>query len=203
MDLKTREKIYYNVDKAKLGLDPRLFKKLTDDIWEFRTKYNGLEYRLFAFWDRTGKSETLVISTHGIVKKVNKVPKSDIKKQKRLEKNILNSRIMGTKSKKMKMMTLDQLKDRDIGEIGTPERDKYEFDLRMELLGEMIKTVRKERKLTQEQLGKLIGVQKSQISKLERNTKNVTIETILKVFQALKANVKFSVEMNEAEFDVA
>ncbi|MBZ9787360.1 helix-turn-helix domain-containing protein [Psychroflexus sp. CAK57W] len=107
------------------------------------------------------------------------------------------------KAKKMKMMTLDEMKSKDIGEIGTPERDKYEFDLRMELLGEMIKSVRKERKLTQEQLGELIGVQKSQISKLERNTKNMTIETILKVFKALKANVKFSVEMNEFEFKVA
>lgn len=100
-------------------------------------------------------------------------------------------------------MTLAQLKDRDIGKIGTPDRDKYEFDLQMEVLGEMIKTVRKERKLTQEQLGELIGVQKSQISKLERNTKNVTIETILKVFRALKANVKFSVEMNQSEFKIA
>lgn len=104
--------------------------------------------------------------------------------------------------KTMKMMTLNQLKDQDIGEVGTEERDKYEFDLRMELLGKMIKTVRKERKLTQEQLGKLIGVQKSQISKLERNTKNVTIETILKVFKALKANVKFIIETNETEFKV-
>ena len=110
---------------------------------------------------------------------------------------------MATKKNKMKMMTLDQLKDRDIGKIGTPERDKYEFDLRMELLGEMIKSVRKERKLTQAQLGELIGVQKSQISKLERNTKNVTIETILKVFKALKANVKFIVELNKSEFEVA
>jgi DNA-binding XRE family transcriptional regulator len=110
---------------------------------------------------------------------------------------------METKKKKMKMMTLDQMKDKDLGEIGTPERDKYEFDLKMEVLGAMIKSVRKERKLTQEQLGELIGVQKSQISKLERNTKNVTIETILKVFGALKANVKFSVEMNESEFTVA
>jgi len=90
-----------------------------------------------------------------------------------------------------------------LGKVGTKERDKYEFDLKMEILGEMIKSVRKERKLTKEQLGKLIGVQKSQISKLERNTKNVTIETILKVFRALKANVKFSVEMNQSEFKVA
>ncbi|MCB9032848.1 MAG: helix-turn-helix transcriptional regulator [Chitinophagales bacterium] len=110
---------------------------------------------------------------------------------------------MATKDKQMNMMTLEELKDRDLGKIGTPVRDKYEFDLKMELLGIMIKSVRKERKLTQEQLGELVGVQKSQISKLERNTKNVTIETILKVFQALKANVKFSVEMNKAEFKVA
>lgn len=110
---------------------------------------------------------------------------------------------METKKKKMKMMSLDQMKDQDLGKIGTPDRDKYEFDLRMEVLGDMIKSVRKERKLTQEQLGELIGVQKSQISKLERNTKNVTIETILKVFGALKANVKFSVEMNDSEFTVA
>ncbi len=110
---------------------------------------------------------------------------------------------METKREKMKMMTFDQMKDKDLGEIGTPERDKYEFDLKMEVLGDMIKSVRKERRLTQEQLGELIGVQKSQISKLERNTKNVTIETILKVFGALKANVKFSVEMNDSEFTVA
>jgi len=110
---------------------------------------------------------------------------------------------MATRKKKMKMMTLDQMKDKDIGKIGTPDRDKYEFDLRMEILGEMIKSVRKERKMTQEQLGELIGVQKSQISKLERSAKNVTIETILKVFNALKANIKFSVQMNDSEFKVA
>lgn len=104
---------------------------------------------------------------------------------------------------KMKMTTLDKMKDKDLGELGTTERHNYEFDLRLEILGEMIKSVRKERNLTQEQLGELIGVQKSQISKLERNTKNVTIETILKVFKALEANVRFSVEMNDSKFKVA
>jgi len=105
--------------------------------------------------------------------------------------------------KGMKMMTLDQMKDKDLGEVGTPERDKYEFELRMEVLSEMIKSVRIERNLTQEQLGQLVGVQKSQISKLERSAKNVTIETILKIFRALEANVKFSVEMNETQLEVA
>jgi DNA-binding XRE family transcriptional regulator len=110
---------------------------------------------------------------------------------------------METKKRKMKMMSLEELKDRDIGTVGTPERDQYEFDLKMEILGEMIKSVRKERHLTQEQLGELIGVQKSQISKLERNTKNVTIETILKVFNALKANVKFSVQLERSDLNIA
>jgi HTH-type transcriptional regulator/antitoxin HipB len=106
-------------------------------------------------------------------------------------------------TKKMKMMSLDQLKDKHLGEVGTIERDKYEFDLKIEILGDMIKSIRKERHLTQEQLGELIGVQKSQISKLEKNTRNVTIETILKVFKALKTNIKFSVEMSEGEFKIA
>lgn len=79
-----RNKIYYNLDKAKLANDPKLFKKLTDDIWEFRIKFSGLQYRLFAFWDKTDKFETLVISTHGIIKKVDKVPKSDIEKAKQI-----------------------------------------------------------------------------------------------------------------------
>ena len=96
-----------------------------------------------------------------------------------------------------RMMTLDQLKDKDLGPIGTSMRDQYEFDLRVELLGHMIKSLRKERNLTQAQLGERIGVQKSQISKLEHNTKNVTVETILKVMKALKANIKFSVEIED------
>lgn len=105
---------------------------------------------------------------------------------------------MGEKEK-MKMMTLDQMKDKHIGKVGTPERDKYEIDLQVDVLGDMIKAVRKERNLTQEQLGELIGVQKSQISRLERNTKNVTLETILKVFSALKANLKLSVQLTDTD----
>jgi DNA-binding XRE family transcriptional regulator len=109
---------------------------------------------------------------------------------------------METKGK-MKMLTLDELKDKHIGKIGTSDRDKYEFDLKVELLGDAIKKTRKERKLTQEQLGNLIGVQKSQISKLESNTRNVTIETILKVFRALKTDIKFSIDLNSGNYEVA
>jgi len=129
-----------------------------------------------------------------------------LRKQRILEKNILTFKTIEMENKgkmKMKMKTLDELKDKHLGKVGTPERDKYESDLKVEILGEMIKSVRKERHLTQEQLGKLIGVQKSQISKLERNTRNVTIETILKVFKALKTNIKFSIELNNGKFEAA
>ncbi|MDC1203811.1 type II toxin-antitoxin system RelE/ParE family toxin [Salibacteraceae bacterium] len=84
IDSKTRNKVIYNIDKSRYENDPKLFKKLTAEIWEFRTKYRGLQYRLFAFWDKSGESETLVISTHGIVKKVDKVPKKEIEKAERI-----------------------------------------------------------------------------------------------------------------------
>ena len=84
LDLKARKKIYFNIDKAKDVNDPKLFKKLTNEIWEFRTKYSGLQYRLLAFWDKTDTKETLVISTHGIVKKVDKVPQKEIEKALRI-----------------------------------------------------------------------------------------------------------------------
>ena len=97
----------------------------------------------------------------------------------------------------MKTIGLNELKDKSLGKLGTPRRDEYEYELRVELLSEQIKELRKEQNLTQEQLGKLIGVQRSQISKLENNTSNVTIGTILKVFNALKATVNFRIEKQE------
>jgi phage-related protein len=77
---KHHEKILYNIRKAQVENDPDLFKKLTDDIWEFRTLYQGLQYRLLAFWDKTSTTETLVISTHGFVKKRSDIPKQEIQK---------------------------------------------------------------------------------------------------------------------------
>jgi HTH-type transcriptional regulator/antitoxin HipB len=98
-------------------------------------------------------------------------------------------------NKEMKTFTLDEMKDKYIGQVGTTERDEYEYELRMDVLGRMIKTARQERNLTQEQLGQLVGVQKSQISKLESSTNSATIDTILKVFKALKADIHFNVTL--------
>jgi HTH-type transcriptional regulator / antitoxin HipB len=104
---------------------------------------------------------------------------------------------------KLRIYTLEEAKDKHLGKIGSEKRDKYEYELRLDLLGEMIKQARKERHLTQSQLGEMIGVQKSQISRIESNAKNVTIETILRVFRALKAKVNFNVELLDGEIKIA
>ena len=102
----------------------------------------------------------------------------------------------------MKAYTLDQIQDKLIGEIGTPDRDIFEYELQMDLIGKAIKQTRQERNLTQEELGKLIGVQKAQISRLENNASNVTMDTLIKVFTALKAKIKLQVELPNLNISV-
>jgi len=79
------KKVFYNIDLAEQTNDPKLFKKLKSDIWEFRTKYAGLQIRLLAFWDKTDNKKTLVIATHGFIKKVDKVPTKEINRAIRLK----------------------------------------------------------------------------------------------------------------------
>lgn len=95
----------------------------------------------------------------------------------------------------MKSYKLDEAEDLLIGKKGTEERDEYEFELKLELIGDMIKTARKKRKLTQEQLGELVGVKKAQISRLENSTGNVTLETVMRIFNALGAKLNLSLQL--------
>jgi len=95
----------------------------------------------------------------------------------------------------LKTFTLEEITDKHIGQAGTPKREAFENELRLDLLGEAIKQARLDHKLTQEELGKLVGVQKAQISKLENSLTDARVETILKVFKALNAKISFSVEM--------
>jgi len=101
--------------------------------------------------------------------------------------------------KVVKTYSLTEMKDKYIGKVGNANRDVYEYELRMDVLGKMIKSARQERHLTQEELGKLIGVQKAQISKLESSANSATIDTILKVFGALRAEIDFNLKL-EATF---
>lgn len=97
----------------------------------------------------------------------------------------------------MKSYTLTELKDKFIGKEGTSERDEYEYELRMDVLGKMIKAARQQRHLTQEQLGELVGVKKAQISKLEGSANSATIDTVMRVFKALKAEINFNVKLED------
>ena len=97
----------------------------------------------------------------------------------------------------IKSYSLSEMKDKYIGEQGTENRENYEYELHMDVLGRMIKTARQQQNLTQEQLGELVGVKKAQISKLESSLNSATIETIMKVFKALKAEVNFNVTIEK------
>ena len=97
---------------------------------------------------------------------------------------------------KFKTVSVDTMIDKHIGKRGTEKREKFENELRIDLLGQAIKQARLELNMTQEELGELVGVQKAQISKIENSVKNARFETILKVFEALGAKVSFKVELN-------
>lgn len=80
LDEKSREKIIFNIDKSKFKSDSELFKKLQGEIWEFRALFNKTHFRIFAFWDKENNKQTLVVATHGIVKKTDKTPEKEIGK---------------------------------------------------------------------------------------------------------------------------
>ncbi len=97
----------------------------------------------------------------------------------------------------MKIYTLKEVEDKLLGKIGTPDRDDYELRVKLMQFGQLIKEVRREKSLSQEQLGNRIGVSKSQISKLENGTSNMTLATILKIFEAMKSELHFEVRAQE------
>lgn len=91
LDPKMVRKILYNIDSAEQTNDPKLFKKLSNDIWEFRTRFAGVQIRLLAFWDKTDNKRTLVIATHGFLKKVDKVPSKEVARAARIRSEYFKS----------------------------------------------------------------------------------------------------------------
>lgn len=87
---KDRRKVLFNIDKSRFVNDPKLFKKLTEEIWEFRTRFGANQYRLLAFWDKTKKKETLVVATHGIIKKADKILRKEISKANKIKTEYFN-----------------------------------------------------------------------------------------------------------------
>jgi len=100
LERRQSEKILYNIRKAQVGKDPVLFKKLNNEIWEFRTQFQGLQYRLLSFWEKTDTENTLVIATHGFIKKRSKVPEGEIQKARQLRAQYFNDKEILKKKKK-------------------------------------------------------------------------------------------------------
>ena len=92
---KVQDKIFYNIRKAQLQNDPKLFKKLNQNIWELRTKDAGLQYRILAFWDKENNEMTLVCGTHGFVKKTDKVSPKEIEKAEKIRINYFDQKKKG------------------------------------------------------------------------------------------------------------
>lgn len=84
LDKKSASKIFYKIDLAEQTNDPKLFKKLKEEIWEFRSIYLGKQYRLLAFWDKSLPTHTLVFATHDFIKKVHKVPSKEMEKAEKI-----------------------------------------------------------------------------------------------------------------------
>ena len=94
LDFKVAKKVIYNIDLAEQTNDPRLFKKLHGEIWEFRVLYSGIQIRLLAFWDKTGSKQTLVIATHGFIKKVDKVAASEIERAEKIRHRYFRNKLI-------------------------------------------------------------------------------------------------------------
>ena len=91
LPVKVKDKIAYNISKSRYFMDKELFKKLNDEIWEFRTRIQGTTYRLLAFWDKESKS--LVIATHGFIKKTQKTPEKEIDRAEALRTEYYQNKI--------------------------------------------------------------------------------------------------------------
>lgn len=87
---KIQLKLFKAFDKTKIGLKGQWFKSIGDDIWEFRTRDSQKFYRLLAFWDKTGETETLIVATHGFNKKTNKTPKAQKDRAQRIRTEYFN-----------------------------------------------------------------------------------------------------------------
>ena len=92
LDPKAAKKVLYTIDLAEQTNDPKLFKKLQRDIWEFRTLYGGKKIRLLAFWDKTDRMETLVFFFFFFIKKVDKVPANEIERALKIRANYFKNK---------------------------------------------------------------------------------------------------------------
>lgn len=195
LSAKERRKIYHILQVTRLKYESNYFKKLQAHIWEFRLYVDRKYYRLLAYKSSETNKECRVTITHGFVKETNKTPFKEILKAVRLKRSYSGiSKVQLTN----KAHKLEKLLDEHIGTRGTKNRAEFEQQCFGYVLGQHVKEVRKQRALSQVELGNLVGVQKAQISKIENGKSQLRIETLLSVFNALNAELHFSVRLKKS-----
>lgn len=195
LSVKDRLKIYHVFQVTRLKYKSYYFKKLQADIWEFRLYVDRKYYRLFAFKSSKTIKETVVTVTHGFVKETTETPFKEILKAVRLKRYYSGiSKVQLAKE----TYKLEKLLDEHIGARGTKNRTVFEQQSFSCVLGQQVKEVRKQRALSQVELGNLVGVKKAQISKIENGKSQLRIDTLLSVFNALNAELHFSVRLKES-----
>ena len=186
---KVRDKIAHNIYRVQLGeRNAELFKKLDGtDIWEFRTLYEGNAYRLFAFLGHTDGHARYCHARHQQENAENPCRRDSESRE--IEERVFQDTLKRTDMKQeMELIPFEDLLTEFYGEVGTPERDKFEQSVAEAVhasrIGEAVREARTRQNLTQEQLGERIGVKKAQISRIERGY-SITIPTMSRVFKAL------------------
>ncbi|OFX52354.1 MAG: hypothetical protein A2066_00235 [Bacteroidetes bacterium GWB2_41_8] len=92
-----------------------------------------------------------------------------------------------------RLTSIADAKDRILGKRGSPRREVYEIELKVEMLGSAIRNIRKEQNLSQSELGEKLGVSKYQISRIESDTTTVNVQTLIKVFGALGREISINI----------
>ena len=184
-----RDKIAHNIYRVQLGeRNAKLFKKLDGtEIWEFRTLYEGNAYRLFAFLGHTDGHARYCHARHQQENAENPCRRDSESRE--IEERVFQDTLKRTDMKQeMELIPFENLLTEFYGEVGTPERDKFEQSVAEAVhasrIGEAVREARTRQNLTQEQLGERIGVKKAQISRIERGY-SITIPTMSRVFKAL------------------
>ena len=191
---KERRKICHIFQVTRLKKDSHYFKKIRADILEFRLYMNRKYYRLLGFKTHQTNRESIVIVTNGFVNKTNETPFKEILKAVRLKQYYLSVSKAYLANETHK---LDKLLDEHIGARGTKNRAVFDQQSFAYVLGQHVKEVRKKRALSQVDLGNLVGVQKAQISKIENGNSQLRIDSLVKVFGALRAELHLSVHLKE------
>ena len=181
IDEDVRRKLDYVLDMLKTvkRLNSKFVKPIRDGIFELRIEWEGDIYRVFFIFDEGN----IVVLFNGFQKKTRKTSTSEIERAITIKRNTMNT-------KENKIKSYDAVLDERYGAVGTPEREAFRKEAYAYYMGQVIREARREEKITQTELGKRIGANKSYISRIENGLIDPTISTIYSIITALGLRIE-------------